>query len=214
MTRHLIDLETWPRTDLFRLYRGYDRPHYILTSRVDVTRLMTLCKPSGISVYRACLYAIGAGLHAVPALRQRFAGDQVYEYDHIQLSMSVPMDGGGFNFAYIPFDSDFARFDLAAAAGIAAAASSKDLQAHAGNRDQVAYLSCLPWLDFTAVNNAMPDSHDCIPRISWGKITATSDGGYDMALGIEVHHALVDGEHLGAFFAQTQQSLDQIPLQT
>ena len=69
----IVDLAKWPRADQFRFFSTYEKPHYAVTSRIDITRLIGR-KAAGISAYRACLYAIGAGIHAVPELRMRFRG--------------------------------------------------------------------------------------------------------------------------------------------
>ena len=121
MTYHIFDQTTWPRAAQFRFFRAYEKPHYAVTSRLDVTHLMAR-KSDGISVYRACLYAIGAGLHAVPELRMRFRGDVVRSYDMVTLSMSVPTDAGSFNYAYVPYLVDFASFNAQAHRLIDAAA--------------------------------------------------------------------------------------------
>jgi chloramphenicol O-acetyltransferase type A len=71
-----VDLESWSRAGQFHLFRTYDRPHFATTARVDVTALMTRGKSAGASPYRAFIHAIGAGVHAVPALKMRFIGDR------------------------------------------------------------------------------------------------------------------------------------------
>jgi chloramphenicol O-acetyltransferase type A len=204
-----IDLATWPRADQFRLFRTYAKPHFATTARVDATHLTGRRKADGVSPYRACLYAIGAGLHAVPELLTRFRGDTVVRHDTVALSMTVPRDEGGFTFGYVPFHPDFPRFDSEAARLIAEAAATPDFKENAGRRDDVAFLSCLPWLDYTSLDNAISGPDDCIPRISWGRIV---DHGTrrDMAMTLEVHHALVDGVHVGRFFAAVQEALDRV----
>lgn len=206
----VIDLSTWDRAEQFHLFRTYDKPHYALTSRLDVTRLMGL--KDTVSPYRACLYAIGAGLHAVPELLMRFQGDRVVRHDRVALSMTVPTAAGGFNYAYVPYDPDFARFDAQCAAIIAKTATADRLGANTGQTDAVAYLSCLPWLDYTSINNALPGPEDCIPRVSWGKFTPEADR-WRMAMTLEVHHALVDGSHVGAYFNAVQNVLSSTEFQ-
>ena len=73
----------------------------------------------------------------------------------------------------------------------------------------VAYLSCLPWLDYTSLDNALPSANDCIPRVSWGKIVPKGDG-FDMAMTLQVHHALVDGLQVGQFFEATQTAINTL----
>jgi chloramphenicol O-acetyltransferase type A len=209
MAEHAVDLETWPRADQFRFFRRYQRPHYAVTARLDITRLMTFRKPAGVSAYRACLYAIGAGIHGVSELLMRFRGEAVVRHDAVELSMTVPTKAGSFNYAYVPYNADFPTFDDQCAALIAAAAENTVLDANAGERDDLAYMSCLPWLDFTAITNALPGPEDCIPRVSWGRFV-DHGGRWDMAMALEVHHALVDGAQVGAYFAEVQAALDRL----
>jgi chloramphenicol O-acetyltransferase type A len=208
MTETPINLSTWPRAAQFRFFRTYDRPHYATTTRIDVSRLMAR-KADGVSPYRACLFAIGAGIHAVPELKMRFRGEQVLAHDIITLSMTVPTHSGSFGYGYVPFVEDFAAFNMQAKALIDEVAADGVLDANDGTRDDLAYLSCMPWLDYTSINNALPGPDDCIPRISWGKFV-DQGGRWDMAMTIEVHHALVDGAQVGAFFAAVQGALESI----
>ena len=208
MTYHIVDLDTWPRAAQFRLFRTYQQPHYATTVRLDVTHLLAR-KADGVSPYRACLYAIGAGLHAVPELCMRFRGDQVVAHDMVTLSMTVPTVAGSFGYAYVPFVADRSTFDSQAEALIGDVARGGTLDANSGARDDLAYLSCMPWLDYTSINNALPGPDDCIPRVTWGKFVQR-DGRWDMAMTLEVHHALVDGAQVGAYFEGVQSALARI----
>ncbi len=204
---HPVDLTTWPRRAQFDLFRTYDQPHFSITSRVDMTDVMERLKPTGVSPYRASLYAIGAGLHAVPELMMRFRGDSVVRHDAVELTMTVPTKAGSFTFAYVPYSPEFEAFDMQAKGLIEEAAGGGHLAANQGQRDDLAYLSCMPWLDYTALNNAMPGPHDCIPRVGWGKIVKAGDR-WSMPMTLEVHHALADGAHVGAYFEAVQKALN------
>lgn len=208
MTAEMIDLANWPGAAQFQFFRSYQRPHYATTVRLDVTHLMGR-KAAGLSAYRACLYAIGAGVHAVPELCLRFRGDQVWRHPKVTLSMTVPQKAGGFGYAYVPYLPDFQAFEAQAKALIARVAAGAALDPNAGARDDLAYLSCLPWLDYTSLNNALPGADDCIPRISWGKFSRNGDS-WQMPMTIEVHHALVDGAAVGAYFVAMQATLDGV----
>ena len=210
MAGRAVDLSTWQRADQFRFFRTYQKPHYAVTSRIDVTRLLTELKPRGVSPYRACIYAIGAGIHAVPELMMRFRGDAVTLYYSIELSMTVPLANGNFNYAYVPFLSDYPAFDAQCVKLIEAAKNKIGLEANSGERDDLAYLSCMSWLDYTSINNALPGPDDCIPRVSWGKFVEDGNGRLSMAMTIEVHHALVDGRQVGEYFQAVQAALDGI----
>lgn len=200
MTETVIDLATWPRADAFRLFRTYDRPHYAITTRIDMTAVMTRRASEGLSPYRATLHAIGKAVAAVPELRMRFRGETVVRHDAVELSMTVPMDDGSFRYGYAPCLEAFADFETAFAAAEARARSG-ETAANTGARDDLVYVSCLPWLDYTALDNALPGPADCIPRFSWGRIVPRAGGGQDMAMTLQVHHAMMDGAQVGQAFA-------------
>ena len=207
MAARQVDLVHWHRADQFRFFRRYERPHYAVTSRLDVSRMRGAGKVAIASPYRACIHAIGAGIHGVPELLMRFRDDTVFIHDRVDLSMTVALDNGNFNYAYVPWLADFSAFDAQCAALIAVAKAGGDLKGNTGQRDDLAYLSCMPWLDYSSINNAMPGPDDCIPRVTWGKFTDDGHGRHSMAMTIEVHHALVDGRQVGDYFALVQAAL-------
>lgn len=209
MTGTPIDLQTWERAQQYSFFRTFVRPHYATTVRLDVTDLMQNRKANGLSPFRHAVWAIGVGLHAVPQLCVRFQEDTVQQYDQLILSSTVALDNGEYGYGYYPFDPDRARFDAECARVMAEVRSKAGLNANDGTLHNIAYLSCLPWLDYTALDNALPHANDCIPRISWGKIVE-KDGHFDMAMTLQVHHAIADGLHVAQFFDATQAALAQI----
>lgn len=209
MTGTRIDLAKWPRAEQFRLFRGYDRPHYATTVRLDVTEMMAERAESGLSPFRHTIWAVGKGLHAVPELCMRFKGETVTQYRRLLLSPTVPLENGDFRYTYLAWNPDRARFDGHAAEKIAEVREGAPLNANDGSIQDVAYLSCMPWLDYTSLDNALPGPEDCIPRITWGKIVK-SGKRHEMAMTLQVHHALVDGRQVGEFFTATETALAEV----
>lgn len=209
MSEKIIDLATWPRTAQYHWFRAYDRPHYATTTRLDVTHLVKRRADAGVSIYRASLFAISRGLQAVPELRMRFRADAVALHDTVRLSMPVPNKEGSFNYAYVLHGDDFVDFDAKTALIIDETAQSNHLNPVGNGEDDVVFLSCMPWLDYTSITNAMPSKNDCTPRVTWGKYVQEGDR-WRMAMTLEVHHALVDGAQVGAFFDATQVALNGI----
>ena len=206
MTGKPVDLATWERAETFRFFRGFAQPHFAITARLDVTALMLARRRDGTNLFRACLWALGAGLNAAPELRTRFRGDTVTLHDRIDVSPVVSMQDGSFRFAYIPWDPDWPSFDAEAADRIAEVRNGSGLNPDESDTDGVAYLSAVPWVDFTALTNAMPGPDDPIPRVAWGKIVAEGDT-HAMAVSIELHHAIADGRHAGIFFEAAQAAI-------
>ena len=208
-----IDIDGWERAGPFRFFSTYQRPQYGLVARIDITRMMTERKAAGHRPFIMMLHAMSVAGNAVPAFRQRLRGGtggeplSVIEYDRIGLGPTVARPDGSFAFASIPHADCFASFEEEAARRIVEAIGTTGLEDKATD-DGSLYLSCTPTIDFTALTNAMRGPLDSVPRICWGKFVEAPDGRWSCALSVEVHHCLIDGAHIAAFFAAAQQTLD------
>jgi chloramphenicol O-acetyltransferase type A len=61
-------------------------------------------------------------------------------------------------------------------------------------------ISCIPWLDFTALNlNIYDDGRYLSPIFTFGKYTI-KDGKKVIPLAVQLHHALCDGYHVSQLF--------------
>ena len=63
--------------------------------------------------------------------------------------------------------------------------------------DAVAFFTTIPWVHFTSFQHARhPGPTDSVPRFSFGR--ADAEGGHLwLPLSVSVHHALMDGLHVG-----------------
>lgn len=206
MAEKTIDLENWPRLDRYNHFRGYDRPQFAITAPIDVTHLATVLKPKGVSPFRATMFAIGKAVHQIPETRTRLRGDAVVEHDTVCLSVTVPSTNDRFNYAALPYLDNFDAFD-AECEQILQTASQKPQLKDDVVGDDVVYLSCAPWINFTAANNPMKGPDDCIPRIVWGRMTEAADGKWSLPLVVELHHSLADGIHAAAVFRIVEETL-------
>jgi len=110
---------------------------------------------------------------------------------------------------YFEFDPDLERFAAAALAALTAASGEQGLCAR-DEDDALCHFSVIPWVAFTSVSNARRSrsGDDSVPKIIFGRFALEASGRWSMPVSIEVHHALVDGLHLGRFFAAMQARLD------
>ena len=61
------------------------------------------------------------------------------------------------------------------------------------------YFTTLPWISFTSFAHARNKGRgDSIPRIVFGKFTEEGER-LMLPISVEVHHALMDGLHVGRF---------------
>jgi chloramphenicol O-acetyltransferase type A len=69
-------------------------------------------------------------------------------------------------------------------------------------------MTAIPWVSFTSFMHPMHlHPADSVPRFAWGKFF--EDGTLlKMPLSVQGHHALMDGIHMGRFYAEVQDYLD------
>ena len=124
------------------------------------------------------------------------------------MSPTLQFNDGRLGFTYLDWQPDFARFAVKAREMITATLALGVLRPGVDGDDGVAFLSCQPWIDFTAFDNPVFESDDCVPRVCWGRYTPGADGRTTMAVALQVHHGLLDGYHIAQFFRALQVAAD------
>ncbi len=207
-----IDLETWARREHYRWYRVHQRPHLALTAELEAGALVAACREEGVGLFAGLLHALTAAANAVPALRQRIRPaaaalpERVVEHERVEPAFTVGLEGERFGFAAVPWRADRAAFAAAVRAESDAVRAADRLTPFDGVRDDLIFLSCLPWVRFTHIEHPTRDDLDCVPRIAWGRVVGRGEGAR-VPVNIQAHHALVDGIHLGRFFEALQAAL-------
>ena len=202
----ILDLDTWPRRSHYAFFREQAQPHFSLCAEVECTRLIEELKPQGVSPFNAILWSLMGAANAVPELRTRFRGEVVEEHERVHPSVTVPLDEEGFGFCSFLFEPEWVRFEARCREAVEAAKQKQALEEDAEG-DAWIYLSCLPWLSFTSMTHPTNGAEDCMPRISWGRF-ARRGGTWSFPVSVQVHHALVDGVHLGHLYAGIQEHLN------
>lgn len=206
-----LDLDRWPRRAQFDFFRAYERPHFGLTAEVDVTALRAGCRAAGASFALACWYVIYRVVNQIEAFRYRLRGARVWVHDEVRIGTTVDTGPESFGFAYLPGADDFPGFAGGARAAIEAArARGPGPMDDRVDDDALIHGTVLPWVRFTAIQHARrADPSDSAPKVSIGRAELDArDGRVRMPLGVEAHHALLDGVHLGRFYAGVQALLD------
>jgi len=76
-------------------------------------------------------------------------------------------------------------------------------------RDDVIYHTTLPWISFTSFAHARTGGRgESIPRIVFGKITNSNERQV-LPISVEVHHALMDGLHVGRFLEHVEKAFSE-----
>jgi chloramphenicol O-acetyltransferase type A len=205
---NVIDMATWPRKSQFDFFKQLPAPHFSITSSVHVEELVQRKEKEGLSFINAFLYCIMTAGNAVPELRLRFRKDTVVEHDVVHASATVPIDDDRFAFCGIKYVPEWKTFNVHCMEALKIAKQQNTLEEHIDDSDEWIFLSCLPWMNFTALTNPHGGPDDCIPRISWGKLD-NQGSNWTIPISVQVHHALVDGIHVGNFYEALAENISR-----
>jgi chloramphenicol O-acetyltransferase type A len=203
-----LDLETWSRRSAFEFFRGFDLPSFNLCTRLDVSRLKQVVKESGVGSLSLAYHFIAICLaNEITPFRYRLEGERVRVHAQVHGSTTVLREDESFGFVTLEHQCDFATFAAQGETAIALASRPDAPFDPTAYGTATVHLTTLPWVHFSSYSNARKwGPHDSIPKIAFGRIDA-QDGHLWMPLSVEVHHALMDGLHVGRFIQRFEAAL-------
>jgi chloramphenicol O-acetyltransferase type A len=205
MTKYL-DLANWNRRELFEFFIDYSNPYFNICTRIDVSKLLAFVRERDIKVSLALHYFALRIANEIEPFRYRLKDREVVVYDVINGGTTVLLPNESFSYAYYDYQRDFEKFVVEMGKAV------DDLRNGSGElkptmRDDVIYHTTLPWISFTSFAHARNRNRgESIPRFVFGKFTPEGDRVM-MPMSVEVHHALMDGLHVGRFVSQLEEAL-------
>src|SRR5256884_9579899 len=203
-----LEIGTWARLDLFEFFRGYEKPHFNICTRIDVTRLLNLLRDRpGVSVSLAYLYFALRVANEIEPFHYRLKAGKVIVVDVINGGTTVLLPNESFSYAYFDYQENFEKFVLGGTQSIERVQAEGLLKPTM--RDDLIYFTVLPWVSFTSFAHARtPGRGESVPRIAFGKFTNESERTA-LPISVEVHHALMDGLHVGRYLTRLEEMLMQ-----
>lgn len=206
----LLDIENWPRKEHFHFFRKFEEPFFGAVVEVDCTKAYATAKNLNSSFFIYYLHKTLTAINAIEPFRYRIADDQIIVHDRIDGSATISRDDGSFGFSLIEFHGDFELFSKKAIVEIERVKNTPGLFTRSFDEDNLIHFSAIPWVNFTSLSHArsfaFPDS---CPKISFGKMTIAENGKRTMPMAVHVHHALLDGFHVGQFVDLFQNEMNK-----
>lgn len=199
-----IDTESWSRRHLFRLFKDYDNPSFNVCADVDATRLLEFTRSRNLSFFVTYHFLSTKTANEVEPFRYRLRGERVLVHERVDAGAVLLLEDESFTFVYFDFSEEFAAFHESAKAIIESARVEAPPLDAREDRDDLIYHSVIPWVSFTSISHASDSRRRSgIPKISFGKYR-DAGGRMLMPVSVEVHHALMDGLHVGRYFERLQ----------
>ncbi len=205
-----IDIEHWNRRITYQNFIGYTNPACSVTSRLDVTELVSFCKQYDKSFFACFLYLVTRCVNEVEELRLRLSDGDVVLYDWTTPSYILLREDEALTTCASEVGKDFPEFYQTVEQDIQSAMSSAENNFNKTFVLSRFYVSCLPWVDLVSVNNPYhldDQAATSIPRITWGKYVKNEADRLEMGMDISVHHALADGLHIAKVFRNLSEIL-------
>lgn len=208
LSRKKLDIDSWARKNHFLLYKQFEEPFFGVCVEVDCTRAYKVAKENGYPFFLYYLYQSLAAANSIEPFRYRISDDEVMVYNRVDASPTINRADGTFGFGYMDYYESFEEFLAEARSEISRVQSATDLQPTSSENNTIHY-SSIPWIAFTSLSHARRfSSGDSCPKITFGKMSE-KEGRLLMPLAVHVHHALMDGYHVGQFIEEYQNLLNR-----
>lgn len=195
-----LDTETWSRRHLFRLFKEYDDPFVNVCADVDVTPLLAFVRARDLNLFVAYHYLSTRAANEIEEFRYRLRGQRVLVHERVDAGAIVLLPDESFTFVYFDYEEDFVAFHGRALDIIEGARRDPPPLDAREDRDDLVYHSVIPWVSFTSISHARHSGKQSgIPKVTFGRYRGVG-GRAMMPVSVEVHHALMDGLHIGRFF--------------
>jgi len=201
-----IDMQTWSRREHFEVFSAFDYPHFSMCANVDLTTFYPVAKQCGFSFTVAIVYVLSRASNAIPEFRYRIRAGKVVEHEIVHPSATILTNEDLFSFCTFDYIENFSEFAAGAAERIAYMQEHPTVEDEPG-QDDLLFMTAIPWVSFTSFMHPLHlHPADSVPRFAWGKFF--EDGELlKMPLSVQGHHALMDGIHMGRFYAEVQDYL-------
>ena len=203
MALKLIDLEIWERREFYEHFIGEVVCTYSAVVNIDITNL------KGRKLYPAMIWLLTKTVNDMPEFRTVLTPDGPGIYNDMHPMYTVfNKEKKNFSGIWSYFSEDYEEFLKSYEADAEEYAKSTRYAPKDGTPANSFNISMVPWLEFTGFNiNVFDEGKFLLPIFTMGKFFER-DGKRFLPLAIQVHHAVCDGYHMGAFVEKLQEYID------
>jgi chloramphenicol O-acetyltransferase type A len=206
MARYL-DVTNWARRDVFEFFCAFDKPYFNICTRLDVTNLVEILRhyPKR-SISLAYHYFALRAANEIEPFGYRLREGKVILHDVIHGGTTVLLPNETFTLAYFEYDANFEKF-MDQAERVVQEVLSGDGGFRPDPDDDRIHFTTLPWVSFTSFSHARNwQREDSVPKIAFGKFVTENQQTF-LPFSVEVHHALMDGLHVGRYVSRVEELL-------
>ena len=191
-----IDVDRWERKDAYALFsRGY-LPYFSVTTPLDVSELVRHTKREGLPFYRSMVYIVTRAMNDLEPFRLRIRKEGVAICETVSPSYTTAGRDGTFGIVGVDYVPGETMADFCRRAREAEARQAVQMLVEDDDRDDLIFLSSVPWFVTTSVLQEQPTNpDDSFPRVLWDRIHEEK-GRKLVNFTVQLNHRLLDGAHV------------------
>lgn len=209
-TFHPLDIQSWPRGQMFYYFTQMAPTGYSLTAHVNVTVMRNTLKTHITKFFPAYLWLVTKMLNKQVEFKVAVKNDGLGYWDSLTpLYATVHDDDKTFSLMWTEYCGDFYEFYERYLNNQKLYNDNHGILSQAQQPPPNAYtVSCLPWIEFQhfAVHSYENKPY-YFPSIEAGKFIQQGNS-LIMPLSITAHHPTTDGWHIKCFLEELQKSMD------
>lgn len=202
-----IDINNWERKQHYEIYRQFANARYDITLELDVTNLVRFVKKNKLSFTLTVIHTIAKCANGIDEFRMRIENDEPVIYDELSLSFTyLNKKTNLMKNVVVENDLDVFVFNQNAKDVI----ETQDVYFTGALGNGIYQFSAIPWISYTHVSHTFSGNKDySVPVFDFGKFYEKNERMV-MPFSIEVHHAFIDGYHIGLLVEKLQKELDKM----
>ena len=202
-----INLDTWPRKEIFAHYFSAVPCTYSAVFKLDITSL----RQAGKKLYPTMLHGISTVVNRHQEFRMAFHADgELGCYDLVHPCYTIfHRETETFSNLWTAYTPDYEAFCAAYDHDMAAYGDRPGMLSRPDMPENTFPVSMLPWASFEGFNLNLQNSYNYLPSIFTMGRFSTENGRVLLPLAVQVHHAVCDGFHLCRLVNELQSLLNE-----
>jgi len=192
-----IDIESYPRRELYEHFLSFEIPVATRTLQLDVTSLMSYIKRHNYRFSPVLGFMITRAVNHVPELCHRIQDGVLVEFTKIIPSFTMLSKDKLVYFSRGVFTDNFENDYAENLAINEHAANGREQNSGSENLGQI-FITNNPWNSFTSLQFPYSSKFASVPVFGIGKMYKDGES-IKAPLALQNHHSLTDGYHIGHF---------------
>lgn len=207
-----IDVESWERRDLFKLYTNELKIVMNMTVDVDITNFITQIKRSGLRFYPTMIWIVSRIMNARDEFKYCLTQDgELIKWDFVSPSYTdFNKETEKFNKFVTEYSPDFKVFYERA---VSDCERHRNESGFIPNQPRNTFdITCLPWTNYKSFDlHIYGDGKSLFPIVMWGKYRE-EHGKFLLPVTAMFHHAVTDGFTLCRFFEELSKEVNEFKI--